>query len=244
MTADDTTPDLPAFETYEHTTDDDGTEVRFTFTADPERGEIEWTAAWDDQERSGYTEEISEQHGAIIYPHSPRINGAKTQGSKLDADLLDALAADLAAAQDHAAVLRAKRQDEPLTYTVEEYTTTSRAGGWGEQTFEKTRLAPSKPTGDMDERQRELHGRVDTGRVPDDAEPGDVLTFADLLDDPRTRDERDQDALTEAAETGQDVVISRQTAPCNDSREECSLDHVSKIATPDGEIETRRTHTW
>jgi len=132
----------------------------------------------------------------------------------------------------------------PLTYEVEEYTETSRAGGWGKQTFTRTRLATSKSYGEMTEREKELHPRVDTDRVPEDAEPGDVLTFEDLLDDPRTRDEKEQDALDEAAETGGEVVISRSTTGCNDPSAECNLDHVTRVATPDGEIETRRTHTY
>lgn len=136
------------------------------------------------------------------------------------------------------------KDDSPLTYEVEEYTKTSRAGGWGKQEFTKQRLSPSKSINEMTERERELSTKVNTDRVPDDAEPGDVLTFEDLLADPRTTEEQEQGALEEAAETGEEVVISKTTTQCNDSRKECNLDHVTKVATPEGDIETRRTHTY
>ena len=243
---DDNTPDAPEFETRTYTGSDpeDGTPIDYTFEADAESGKIHWSAEWNDRKQTGYTDEISDKHGAIIYPNNPRINGEKTRGTKLDDELLDALKDDLAAAQDYAKAARAKRREAPLTYEVTEYTKTSRAGGWGKREVTKQRLTPSKSMGDMDERERELHRRVDTDRVPDDAEPGDELTFEDLLDDPRTTDEREQDALDEAAESDEEVVVWRDTARCNDSREECNLDHVTRVATPDGEIETRRTHTW
>jgi len=137
-----------------------------------------------------------------------------------------------------------EQTDEPLTFVVEEYTKTSRAGGWGKRKITKQRLNRNKSHAEMTDRQRELSTRIDTDRVPDDAESGDVLTVDDLLDDPRTRDERDQDALDEAAETGEKVVISTSTTSCNEPREECNLDRVTRVATPEGEIETRRTHTY
>jgi hypothetical protein len=137
-----------------------------------------------------------------------------------------------------------EQTDEPLTFTVEEYTKKSRAGGWGEREITKQRLSRNKSHAEMTDRQRKLNGRVDTDRVPDDAEPGDVLTFEGLLDDARTSEEKDQDALDEAAETGEEVVINKSTTGCNDSSKECNLDHVSRVATPEGNIETRRTHTY
>jgi hypothetical protein len=57
-------------------------------------------------------------------------------------------------------------------------------------------------------------------------------------------EEKDQDALEESAEIGEEVVISKTTTYCNDSSKECNLDHVTRVATPEGEIETRRTHTY
>lgn len=136
------------------------------------------------------------------------------------------------------------KTDAPLVYEVEEYTETSRAGGWGKREITKQRLSPNKSFSEMTDREQSLSHQVKTDRVPDDAEPGDVLTLEDLLDDPRTREERDQDALDEAAETGEEVVISETTTDCNDASRECSLDHVTRVATPGGEIETRRTHTY
>lgn len=137
------------------------------------------------------------------------------------------------------------KDDSPLTYEVEEYTKTTRAGGWGKREITKQRLAPSKSYSEMTEREQKLSRKVDTDRVPDDAEPGDVLTFEDLLADPRTDEEKEQDALDEAAETGEEVVISKTTAAeCNDPSKECNLDHVTRVATPDGDVETRRTHTY
>jgi hypothetical protein len=94
----------PEFETYEHTTEDpeDGTEILLTFEADAERGEIAWRAEWNGgRKRTGHTDEISAKHGAIMYPRSPRINGARTQGSRLPETMLDALREDLEAAQEH-----------------------------------------------------------------------------------------------------------------------------------------------
>lgn len=136
------------------------------------------------------------------------------------------------------------KDDSPLTYEVEERTETSSAGGWGKREITKQRLAPSKTYGEMTEREKELSRKIDTDRVPDDAEPGDVLAPDDLLDDARTTEEKEQDALDEAAETGEEVVISKTITDCNDSSKECNLDHVTRVATPDGEIETRRTHTY
>lgn len=119
-------PNEPEFETYEHsaTDPDDGTEIRFTFRADPDRGQIKWTAEWDGGETSGYTDELSDKHGAIIYRHSPQINGEKTQGSKLNDDMLASLKEDLKAVKQyrqekHEAEQRA-RLAEDLTLTVTE----------------------------------------------------------------------------------------------------------------------------
>lgn len=137
-----------------------------------------------------------------------------------------------------------EQTDEPLAYRVEEFTTTSTAGGWGKQEITKQRLVANKSFAEMTDRQRELSLRVNTDRVPDGVEAGDVLTLEDLLGDARTRDEKEQEALEEAAETGEEVVISKTTTECNDPAKECNLDHVTRIATPDGEIETRRTHTY
>ncbi|WP_418281897.1 hypothetical protein [Halorubrum sp. DTA98] len=136
------------------------------------------------------------------------------------------------------------KDDSPLTYEVEEYTKTSSAGGWGRQEITKQRLVPSKSISEMSDRERKLSILVNTDRIPSDAEPSDVLTFEDLLDDARTTEEREQDALSEAAETGKEVVISTVTTHCNAPSKECDIDHVTRVATPDGDVETRRIHTY
>jgi hypothetical protein len=138
------------------------------------------------------------------------------------------------------ALREASIDDSPLTYEVEERS--NGTGSWGQELTEQT-LVASKSRKEMTDRESELARRVDTDRVPDDAEPGDVLTFEDLLDDPRTSEEQEQDALNEAAETGDEVVINESTTDCNDPRKECSLDRVTRVATPEGAVETRRTHT-
>lgn len=136
-----------------------------------------------------------------------------------------------------------EQTDTPLAYEVKEYET--EVGIDWKKTVTKTHLVPTKKRKHMTDRQRELHRRVDTDHdVPEDAIAGDVYTVEDLLDDPRTAEERDQDALDEAAETGETVVINRSTTGCNDPSKECSLDKVARIATPDGEIKTERTHTY
>jgi hypothetical protein len=135
--------------------------------------------------------------------------------------------------------------DEPLTYeVVEETERLPSLDGWGGDTRTVETLQASKLHAEMTDRQRELARRVDTDRVPDDADVGDALTLDELLDDPRTADEQEQDALEEAAETGEKVIIARSSTGCYDATKECSLDHVTRVATPEGEIETRRTHTY
>lgn len=133
------------------------------------------------------------------------------------------------------------KDDSPLTYEAKEYS--KGTGSWGQELTE-TKLVPSKSYNEMNERERDLSRKVDTDRVPDGAEPGDVLTFEDLLDDARTTEEKEQDALDAAAGTGEEVVINKSTTSCNDSSKECNLDHVTRVATPEGDIETRRTHTY
>lgn len=134
-----------------------------------------------------------------------------------------------------------EQTDDPLTYEVEEYS--KGKGSWGQEITGK-RLVPSKSYANMNARQRELHRRVDTENAPDDAEPGDVITLADLFDDARTTEDKEQEALKEAKETGENVVISRTSTECNDPSKECNTDRVARIATPSGEIEVERTHTY
>jgi hypothetical protein len=147
MTDELTIPDKPEVETHEHIPQQVGDDIRFEFRAVPDRGgRIEWTAEWDGRERTGYTDEFSEQHGAIIYPRSPKIGGEPTKGSKLDDDLLATLQDDLAAMQEFAEAKReAERQakrNEELTLTVEEVT--YETGHRTKYTHESRVLVPSK----------------------------------------------------------------------------------------------------
>jgi hypothetical protein len=47
-----------------------------------------------------------------------------------------------------------------------------------------------------------------------------------------------------ARATGRPVVVETWTDECNDRREECSLDHVSRSIRPDGAFVITRRHTW
>mgnify|MGYP005849929227 CR=1 FL=1 len=136
------------------------------------------------------------------------------------------------------------KDNTPLTYTVEEYTKTTSAGGWGKRELTKQRLVPSKSRIEMTDRESSLHIKINTDRVPNNTDPGDVLTLDDLLDDPRTREQKDNDALDTAAETGEEVIISENTTRCNDPSKECNIDYVTRVAKPNGEIETHRAHTY
>jgi hypothetical protein len=51
-------------------------------------------------------------------------------------------------------------------------------------------------------------------------------------------------ALQEAEESGEDVVVASWVEDCRDRRRECSVDRVQRVATPDGDVVTRRTHTY
>ena len=57
-------------------------------------------------------------------------------------------------------------------------------------------------------------------------------------------DQERQAKFDEARETGKPVLLQKWTEPCNDPREECSLDIVQQYAMPDGSVKTERNHTW
>lgn len=47
-----------------------------------------------------------------------------------------------------------------------------------------------------------------------------------------------------ARETGEPVLLQKWSEPCNDPREECSLDICCQYAMPDGSVKVERNHTW
>jgi hypothetical protein len=57
-------------------------------------------------------------------------------------------------------------------------------------------------------------------------------------------DQKRKAKFDEARETGRPVLLQKWTEPCNDPREECSLDIVQQYAMPDGSVKTERNHTW
>lgn len=120
-------PEKPAFETVEHVCTDDGTELALSFSVsiDGGRPTIKWTARWDGEERSGFTDVISSEHGAVIYDPEPTINGEATTGSKLPVGKLEALRADLAAAERYVEAAREAaveaNRDAPLELVVGEH---------------------------------------------------------------------------------------------------------------------------
>lgn len=60
----------------------------------------------------------------------------------------------------------------------------------------------------------------------------------------RAKEEARQAKFDEAKRTGQRVELRSWMDDCNDPREECSLDHVTEYAMPDGTTKIERQHTW
>jgi len=60
----------------------------------------------------------------------------------------------------------------------------------------------------------------------------------------RAREEARQAKFAEAKSTGQRVELRSWMEDCNDPREQCSLDHVTEYAMPDGTTKIVRQHTW
>lgn len=295
-----TMPDEPEFETYEHTaTDpDDGSDITFTFRADADHGEIEWTAEWDGGETSGYTDELSDKHGAIMYRHNPRINGEKAQGSKLDDEMLAALTEDLEAAKQYRQEKREAEQqakrEEDLTLTIEEITYKTGTHRT-KYTVSARVLKPNKEERHWDESEQKLMNLLrrelgesngypnaeDDGDDDDEnpferAEDGTEFmlvdaaargvseeTFAavraerereeawdDLVDKYPTLRETNVDpfdareAIKHAVESDERTEIAHSTDSCRDPSEECNLDQLTYYATPAGEIDVDRTHTY
>jgi len=57
-------------------------------------------------------------------------------------------------------------------------------------------------------------------------------------------DQERQAKFDEARKTGKPVLLQKWSEPCNDPREECSLDIVRQYAMPDGSVKVERNHTW
>ncbi len=60
----------------------------------------------------------------------------------------------------------------------------------------------------------------------------------------RAKAEARQAKFAEAKRTGKRVEIRSWMVNCNDPREQCSLDHVTEYAMPDGTTKIERQHTW
>lgn len=58
------------------------------------------------------------------------------------------------------------------------------------------------------------------------------------------REKERQEKFEEAKRTGEKVLLQKWTEPCNDPKEECSLDAITQYAMPDGTVKTVRHHTW
>jgi len=57
-------------------------------------------------------------------------------------------------------------------------------------------------------------------------------------------DQKRKAKFERARETGEPVLLQKWSEPCNDPREECSLDICCQYAMPDGSVKTERQHTW
>lgn len=53
-----------------------------------------------------------------------------------------------------------------------------------------------------------------------------------------------KDIFRKAKTTNTPQVLSSWMAECNDPDEQCSLDHVTLLAMPDGSTKKKRQHTW
>jgi hypothetical protein len=292
-------PEEPEFETYEHvaTDPDDGSDITFTFRADTDRGQIKWTAEWDGGQNSGYTDELSEKHGAIIYRHNPRINGEKTKGSKLDDEMLESLEEDLNAVKQYRQEKReAEKQaklNEELILTVEEiqyqtgthrtkYTVSARVlkankdERYWDEDEQKVMDALRRELGESNDYPN-AESDDETENPFEDIEDGTTFTVdeaAACVDDVEetiaeidTELEREQaweelvadyptlrgtnadpetvrESLDEAVESGEKVQVASGTASCSEPNKQCNLDRLTYYATPDGEINVSRIHTY
>jgi len=217
-------------------TTDQGSDV----TVEADNGRLFVTLAGDDVSFRRQRAELTSERGMDVLDAGRQRDDS---GERFNAFIpVDDRREELKALQEESVI---EPTDEPLAFEVEERTKTTSTGGWGEREITTQRLTATKRRAEMTERQTTLLQKIDAERdVPEDAEAGDVFAIDELLDDARTPEERDEDALDEAAETDEEVVISRTTTDCDDPNKECTLDRVTRVATPEGEIEARRTHTY
>ena len=57
-------------------------------------------------------------------------------------------------------------------------------------------------------------------------------------------DQKRKAKFERARETGEPVLLQKWSEPCNDPREECSLDICCQYAMPDGSVKVERNHAW
>lgn len=180
-------PEPPEVEMIEVAKEDpnDRTEIRHTFVADLDRGKIKWTAAWDDEERSGHTDRISEKHKAIIFPGDPRINGNKTSGTKLDREDRKQLKADLQKVKQYRKdKYQAEREAElnkQLILTVEEVE--YKTGTHRTKYNQSARVLTTNKREVSDEETEQMRAlKRELGEANDHPKAGDETPFSDVQD--------------------------------------------------------------
>ncbi|WP_330633666.1 hypothetical protein [Halocatena halophila] len=285
----------PDVERFEKTVDVKGTETLHVVKSVPDQGTLEWTATWDDNEVSGKSSRLNDNHQALMFSSPVSINGKETHGIALN-DAYDRMKAGLKAAKKYRRKKRklerkkmAKREREKdLSFRITERTRTI-----GHRTkYEKTEtiLKPNKKEKHMgDEETIQWKGlRKALGATEDDfafagedtpLDQFDVdtrLTIDELVDIVESNDEIDaireqrrhkrrreqlidtypdlsgidfdpdrvEDAVDEAEESGNAVSFHKKTVRCNDASLECNLDHLVYQITADGQVDTKRVHTF
>lgn len=73
--------------------------------------------------------------------------------------------------------------------------------------------------------------------------------FAKPIREEKDRKRREREAakaakFAQARETGEPVILYQWSEPCNDPKEECSVDNLTEYAMPDGSTKVERHHTW
>jgi hypothetical protein len=65
-----------------------------------------------------------------------------------------------------------------------------------------------------------------------------------ILDKQKQEDAKIEQAFQRARDTGEPQVLDTYMAECDDPEEQCSLDHVTLLAMPNGKRKEERLHTW